>query len=589
MGVTYSQIRRWDTGAIEAFESAMLTRTGGLEWLEEDLRRARQWDHWTGLGSDAAATGISKLGDLITDVAASAQAAKNVADRLFNGVSSLQQHVKNADALADTYGFVIRDGGTLLDLRADIVTVVGVNEAAARANAKRDLEQAVQDILRKGRELEATAAAELSSIASGKISDGGATSVGAAGASQSTVPIPPPSTDPAAVTAWWTSLADPELAARGELSELQKELIRNLPHALGPLVGVPVAARDQANDIVLGNHLDQLTVEKRMLEAQVSGREGELILDDQAEAISASVHRLNEVEERISDLHAVKAQLSTRDDLYLMQVDGLGNERSTAIIAVGDPDKAKHVAITSPGLGTTVRGAVGSMVPEAVELRNTARDLNGGMEETSAIAFLGYQAPQNVDTLTNHRAIDGAPLLAREIQGITATNQNAQDLHLTALGHSYGSDLTGIALQQLNDQGHRPVDDVVLYGSPGVMQVDPESTVSGGHANPIVTTAPPSLDEMGIDAGRGYYLADPLDPVSGVLSGALGPVPSEWGMAELSTEGGPTPGTEHAQLGPRDTPPRDLHTHSAYANKEFMSQYNMAAVVADRPEALVRK
>ena len=589
MAVTYSQIRGWDTGAIEAFESAMLTRTSTLEWLEEDLRRARRWNTWTGPGADAASTGISALGDTVTDVAAGAQGAKNVAGRLINGVTSLQQHVKNADALATSYGFVIRDDGSLMDLRADVITVVGADEAASRANAKRDLEQAAHDILLKGRELEATAAAELSRVANGWVSDGGATSVEAATASHSAVPIPPPSTEPAAVAAWWSSLADPELAARGEFSDLQKELIRNHSHAIGPLVGVPVAARDQANEIVLEGHLDQLTAEKYRLEAEWSGRENEMILDDRVAEASESVDRLNEVYDRIADLDAVKAQLDSRDDLHLMQIDGQGGERSTAVIAVGDPDKAEHVAITSPGLGTTVAGTVGAMVPEAVELRDTAMDLNGGTEETSTIAFLGYQAPQNVDTVTNQRAIDGAPILAREIQGITASNERPENLHLTALGHSYGSDLTGIALQQLNDQGARPVDDVVLYGSPGVMQVDPEVTVAGGHVNPIVTTAPPGLDDMGIDPGRGYYLADPLDPVSGVLSGALGPVPDDWGMTGLSTEGGPTPGTEHVQPGSRETPPRDLHTHSAYSNTEFMSQYNMAAVVAGRPEALVRQ
>ena len=179
-----------NTGAIEAFEAAMHTRTNTLEWLEEDLRRARQWNDWTGQGADAATTGISRLSDAVTDIAASAQAAKHTADRLYNGVAALWEHVKNADALATSHAFVIGDDGGLIDLRAGVTTVVGADEAAARADARRDLEQAVHDILLNGSELEATAVGELTSVASGSIDDGEATTVVAAGASQSRVPIP---------------------------------------------------------------------------------------------------------------------------------------------------------------------------------------------------------------------------------------------------------------------------------------------------------------------------------------------------------------------------------------------------------------
>ena len=59
-------------------------------------------------------------------------------------------------------------------------------------------------------------------------------------------------------------------------------------------------------------------------------------------------------------------------------------------------------------------------------------------------------------------------------------------------------------------------------------------------------------------------------------------------MAELSTEGGMTPGIDHAQPECRENFPDD-HRHSAYLKDGYMSQYNMAAVVAGTPEAAVRK
>lgn len=45
---------------------------------------------------------------------------------------------------------------------------------------------------------------------------------------------------------------------------------------------------------------------------------------------------------------------------------------------------------------------------------------------------------------------------------MTAAGSNVADQHITAFGHSYGSLVTSLALQQ-----GAPVSDVVLYGSPG--------------------------------------------------------------------------------------------------------------------------
>lgn len=597
MTVTYQQIRSWDTAAVEAFASAMASRCSSLEWLEEDLRRARQWQSWTGEGADAATAGISRIGDLVTDVAASAQAAKNAAVSLANGVAQLQEHVANADAVASTYGFLISSEGTVTDLRSLEVTVLSGDdavEADRRADARRDLEQAVHDIVRKGRELEAVAASELSKVAAGEISDDGANSVSAAMDSQSAVSIPKSGTSPAAVAAWWSSLADPELAAAGQLSDIQKELLANHADAIGPLVGVPVEYRDEANRAVLVSQLDQLDTEKESLNALLEALRGSMITEAQMVEFSRAHDRLDRLELRIEDLNTVDAQLEGRDDLYLMQVNGLGEERSTAVVAVGNPDESKHVAITTPGFTTTVRGTIGGMVPEAIDLRKHAQFLNGG-EPTSTIAFLGYQAPQHVDVMTNARAVDGAEILAHEIEGITATNDRPETLHMTALGHSYGSDVTGIALQQLNDQGLRPVDDAVLYGSPGVMEVeDPDQVRSpagtGAFPFPAQSAVDPlALDQMGIDPGRGYYLNVPTDPVSNELSGFLGPTPDEWEMTELSTEAGMTPGTKHWPSEYRAAPPLDGHEHSSYTKQEFMSQYNLAAVVAGVPEAVVAR
>lgn len=51
---------------------------------------------------------------------------------------------------------------------------------------------------------------------------------------------------PVAVAAWWSSLADAEFAADGQLSDAQREVLANHADLIGPLAGVPVEYRDEA-------------------------------------------------------------------------------------------------------------------------------------------------------------------------------------------------------------------------------------------------------------------------------------------------------------------------------------------------------
>lgn len=69
----------------------------------------------------------------------------------------------------------------------------------------------------------------------------------------------------------------------------------------------------------------------------------------------------------------------------------------------------------------------------------------------ASIAWLGYDAPDGLkDVMHDWSARDAAGPLNRFDKGLAATT-NVSDQHITAFGHSYGSLVTSLALQQ----GHR--------------------------------------------------------------------------------------------------------------------------------------
>ena len=140
-----------------------------------------------------------------------------------------------------------------------------------------------------------------------------------------------------------------------------------------------------------------------------------------------------------------------------------------------------------------------------------------------------------------------------------AATTNVPDQHITAFGHSYGSLVTSLALQQ-----GAPVSDVVLYGSPG--------------------TELANVSQLGVQPGHAYYMIGVNDHVSDIIPefGAFGPAPQDVpGFTQLSanTGVGPGDGLVHERA----------WGHSEYArdgSNTFlrMSGYNMAAVLSGAPE-----
>jgi hypothetical protein len=295
--------------------------------------------------------------------------------------------------------------------------------------------------------------------------------------------------------------------------------------------------------------------------------------------------QLNAAQNRMGEYDAIDDALTRAPETYLTQLDIPTDpgQKVRAAVAVGNPDTATDISVTVPGIGSTTKDSLPSMVTEARNLQNTAEEelrRLGRSGSVVTIAWMGYDPPANVihttsprdfwRTINDDRAQAGAASLAPYLQQLHTNNPNA---HLSLFGHSYGSLTSSLALQQLNAQGLHPVNDVVFYGSPGLELDNPSQLgLANGHA--FVMKAPPGDDWIPEVA--------PLAPLHGWGTDPYGGM-----MPELSSQAGTSP----------DGVLREgVHSHADYPRAVTgpggeqtlrMSGYNLAVVaagIADLPD-----
>ncbi|WP_278313793.1 alpha/beta hydrolase [Lolliginicoccus levis] len=366
------------------------------------------------------------------------------------------------------------------------------------------------------------------------------------------------------------------------LTEQQRTwVLEEHPEWIGDLDGVPSGVRHEAN-------VAQIDSERARLESQRKDLVGELDGNMLGGVLSNADAELWYTERKLEDLATIKELLKDYPDGRLMLLDMRSGERGMAAFAVGDPDKADHVSVATPGFTTNIADSFEGMVKETASLQREAeRQLfnNGKGDETVAsIAWLGYEPPQNdgpgwadmpvsfTDVAQSDHAKEGAAKLASFYDGIAAASEQ-DDPHITALGHSYGSYTTGLALQ--DPSPGQPVDDAVFYGSPGINASDEKDLgLKEGHA--YVMEAEGVWSFMG---GDGDAIGDLGN------FGTFGPDPTEAGFEQLSTDESITP----------DGIEREHSTgHSEYSrmgtNGELRtSGYNMAVIVGGLPDQVVRR
>ncbi|MBL8924867.1 MAG: hypothetical protein JNM77_01330 [Pseudonocardia sp.] len=542
MTVALEQVRRWSASGLDAVVVGLDTAAGRLGALRDALVRGRPPDAWRGLAADAARAEHGRLTARVERLAAEVGVMRAGVAAAADAVGGVRAALAEAQDLADLSGLTIAADGAVTGPRPQVAAV-------AQAVAQAEVEDRLGQVLHAATALDTDLAALLAGTA-GTTGPGApdADPAGPAGAATisagATVGAPPPPDGtPAGNAGWWSALSP---AAR-------RRVVAEHPEWVGNRDGIPAAVRDEANRALLDAQAGRLDADLRAVQARydVLTAEGpgavEVVWFAQRNDLLA---RLDALHRRREVLDAVRAAAAGTDRSVLLL--DLDRPHPRAAVAVGDVDTAEHVAVLTPGFGTTVRSGLGAEEETVAALRDRSLSALGGAgrggESVATVAWLGYDVPVGVVAVSTPDAgRSGGADLARFYDGIDASRRT--DPHLTALGHSYGSVTTGYALQQAHG-----VDDAVVFGSPGLGtdHVD-DLHVPPGHTGVVEAPWDPVAD-------LGWFGDDPnrLDGVTG-LSARPATLP----------DGSATAGSV---------------LHADYLTPGTTSQFNIAATVAGLPE-----
>ncbi|MCU1647161.1 MAG: alpha/beta hydrolase fold-containing protein [Nocardia sp.] len=304
------------------------------------------------------------------------------------------------------------------------------------------------------------------------------------------------------------------------------------------------------------------------------------------------------VAEKLGDLQAVQKTLGDHPDAMLLLMDTQSGKQAHAAVSLGNPDTAYNVSVSAAGLNGNVHGSLSGMVNEGKNVKDTAQSRLGVLpdgdprknQSVVPIAWIGSDLPQAdykdvpadldgrtwagyKEVVSDTLAKDGAPKLASFYDGVRASHDSGS-MHLTAVGHSYGSLMTGLALQE---PGHKPVDDVLVYGSPG-LDLPQKHWWLPEKANDV------DVSKLNVPDDHRYEMTGGKDTIA-KLPG-YGPNPQA------------LPGFTHLETGPtttQDGVSRDgAYSHADYprngSNNELRtSGWNIAMIVAGLPEEAVGK
>lgn len=509
--------------------------------------------------------------------------------------SSARGELQLADTLSDYTGPLTAQRDAVLQAVTDaaaegLIVDESTSSAAPRSGSSIDERRArvatrrIRQALRAFGVIDTDAAAAVETAAASAEAEGGAFGAVCRLDTSHLLAELPDDADPSRNREFWRSLSDDE----------RTELIAVRPAAIGALDGIPADARHRANMNLLDHEQERLEAREHALQQQYARSPARFF----AGIGTDTDEKLARTRKKLSDIAAIRDVVDEHPAARLVSLDMRSGDRGKAAVSVGDPDTADHISVTTPGDNTTIHGSLGEMADQAAALRDEAAaqiattgdgpetpTTGAGPETVASIAWIGYAPPQTptslsdavleaatdaealaeqlADTSTPDIARAGANDLAPFLDGLQTASVHP-DPHITALGHSYGSLTTSLALQNAAVDG--AVDDAVFYGSPGLLA--------------------DGAGDVGLAEHHAYVLEADDDPVAdiGVLN-VLGPDPSSSDrFDQLSTDASVTPDGVHRTA---------AHGHSAYPRPDEdgdlrTAGYNMAAVVADRPRLLIR-
>jgi hypothetical protein len=546
VGLTLADLDRWDPEAVHNVFAAATERATGTRDGATAIGDVMTAVLGEGQAHDAANQASGRIRADLTSHAAECDAVGRAAETAEGEIRSITENWRAIQRTADRWGISIN-----IDTNELSYLPAADPKAAAEQARRLDIVHAeVEDLLRRANNADADLAAAIrgaGGLESPADIDRQLHSHGPdpTDARPADAPTPPPSpTDPTAVRKWWDALNPTQQAAA----------LRDHGGELGKLDGIPASVREQVNT-------DRLPAEIAKQQAIIDAA-GPYVRPNTPPAT-----RVSNAKDKIRDLKALQSALR-KPGTHLLLLDTDSNPNMVlAAIASGDVDNAERVGVTVGGMTTRVSDSVeemsGEVMTQQAEAIGLRRAANVPLPEAVAtIAWLGYQAPgMNFDVTDDALARAGAGPLSHFYDGLAATSNLGDQQHITAFGHSYGSLVTSLALQQ-----GTPVQDVVLYGSPG-----------GELSNAA---------QLGVAPGHAFYEIGVSDGVPTTIASlhAFGaPLQEVPGFTELSVNSSQAPdGNWHERA----------YGHSEYArngdNGQLrMSGYNLAAVLSGVPNTTV--
>lgn len=607
MTLTLADIQRWDGGAVREVSSALAKRGSSADDVRTGLTKLPMVATWQGAGGDAARAGLDELSRYLAahgeEMNRLASAAHDAAD----SIDRIKATLANIYADAKQEGFSVdATTGAVTPLHTDMVgdPLYALQQA--------DLETRIHQLLTEANATDADLARALASA--GDDAEGR------------------PETRPEVLDALSKPLPDDPNQFNhlwNQLTPEEKDALYQRDHSIGNRDGMPAVDRDYYNRQALSDELDRATAAQSQLDALAkqhpdwaAGHQPNIRTPGNYAANKAAYEAWKQKYDaaaagakNLPDLQAVEKSVGLDPNRKLLLLDTGSGDQVHAAVAIGNPDTADHVSVTTGGLNTNVRDSIGSMTTEAANLqRESLRQLSlspdHSMESVATVAWLGYDAPQvpgwddvggSAEGLWGVSHDDmakvGAQDLADFYDGIQASHEGPA-AQVTAIGHSYGSLTTGLALQEPGSHG---ITDAIFYGSPGI-----EATTPG---------------QLGVPDGHVFTMETPDDPIQYVydskpLLHTLGALPGPFGpllgtvVAGMDATGagafGPNPATNpnftHLETGASSVPDGrggTLTLGSASGHSDYprfgdngvprTTNYNIAAVIAGLTDNAIRQ
>ncbi|MDU0366946.1 alpha/beta hydrolase [Microbacterium sp. KSW4-17] len=331
-------------------------------------------------------------------------------------------------------------------------------------------------------------------------------------------------TPPEEVAPWWRRLT----------AEQQNVLIAEASGVIGNLGGVAYAARDRANRIVL------------------------------AQALEVARHIAPDGSDQVRALEALEVASRGRTLASLVL-----DRPPLAQVAVGSLDRASYVSVVVPGMNTSVESDIQAYVAAAENIRLSQASVSGKSTDTIAVlAWLGYHPPMNdspLEVFNDDRARVGAKALSSDLVALRTSHAADQfGVDVTAIGHSYGTDVVSLALTSAL------VDHVAFLGSAGI-------------ANDVSEASQLLVPRAQVFATQSTH--DGWAPIGQFFSGRTDPTSEGFGAHVFSSERADIGGEDYAAVA-RHGPFGEGPSAPSYLDPNSAAQQYVAMIAMGRGDEI---